>query len=101
VVSLNSTDVLNPVGISTFVDPSNPSWVDIYVSGENGIYSYVDESGNPSTAIGNNAFSLLATPGSNEAFYGIAYAAVPEPATLSIVAIGSVGLLARRRRSRA
>ncbi len=101
VVSLNSTDVLNPVGISTFVDPSNPSWVDIYVSGENGIYSYVDESGNPSTAIGNNAFSLLATPGSNEAFYGIAYAAVPEPATLSIVAIGSVGLLARWRRSRA
>lgn len=99
VVSLNSDDINNPVGLSVTIDPRNPAWTDIFVSGENGLYSYVDMSGNPSSAIPNNAFTLLDAPSSNEAFYGVAV--VPEPASVGLMSLAAVGMLARRRTRKA
>lgn len=101
-VSLNATNIENPTGLIATIDPTNPDWVDIYVSGQNGIYSYVDKSGDPTTGIANNAFSILATPNSadNAAFYGMAFAptaAVPEPATLGLIGLAALPLLRRRR----
>ena len=106
-VLLNSgTNILNPTGLVLAIDPRNPSWVDIDVSGSNGIYSYVDTSGDPLTAIAAGSFTLLATPqDSNMAFYGMALApsAVPEPSSIALAVVGSVCGLAvwRRRRRRA
>jgi PEP-CTERM motif len=100
-VELTSLDnVLNPTGLIAVQDPTNPGWVDITVSGSNGIYTYIDKSGDPESAIPSDAFTLAVAAPDNEAFYGIALAptAVPEPASIGMVALGGAALLARRRR---
>ena len=102
-VGLNADNIENPTGLIASIDPTNPSWVDIYVSGQNGIYSYIDKSGDPTTGIAANAFSILASPNPNDdaAFYGIAMAptaAVPEPASLGLIGLAALPLLRRRRR---
>jgi PEP-CTERM motif len=94
-VGLNINDVVNPTGLIATTDPSNPNWVDLTVSGSNGIYTYVDETGY-NGAIPDNAFTDLVDAPTNEAFYGIA-TAVPEPASVGLIALGAMGLLARRR----
>ncbi len=100
-VTLNATNVVNPTGIEAVADPSNPAAVDLYVSGENGIYSFVDASGDPAAPLPANAFTLLVAAPANEAFYGLAPApsAVPEPAAACLVAAGAVAALPRRRRA--
>jgi hypothetical protein len=98
-VALNATNVVNPTGLIAVQDPRNPNWVDITVSGTNGIYSYVDQGGY-NTAIPANAFTQIATPSSNEAFYGVA-TAVPEPSSIVLAAFGcGLALLAAWRRRR-
>jgi hypothetical protein len=72
-VALNATNVVNPTGLIAVADPTNPNWVDITVSGTNGIYSYVDKGG-PTGAIPANAFTLVVSSPTNEQFYGIALA---------------------------
>jgi hypothetical protein len=99
-VTLNAANnVQNPTGLIAVVDPSNPNYVDLTVSGTNGIYTYEDESGSTG-AIPANSFTDLVSPSSNEAFYGIALApsAVPEPASISLIAVGAIALLGRRNR---
>ena len=101
-VTLNlANNVANPTGLIATVDPTNPNWVDINVSGTNGIYTYVDQTGY-NGAIPANSFTQLVAPPANEAFYGVALApaAVPEPSTIVLAAVGCVccGLAARRRR---
>jgi hypothetical protein len=88
-------DVVNPTGLIATIDPSNSSWVDLTVSGTNGIYTYVDKTGYNGT-IPADAFTQIASPITGEAFYGVA-TAVPEPASVGVVALGAMGLLARRR----
>jgi hypothetical protein len=105
-VYLNANDVLNPVGLSVVPVPGNPSDLQIFVSGENGLYSYTDTSGNaqtplPSIADVSDFTQLVNLSSSNEAFYGVAYAAVPEPASVGLIAVSAFGLLARRRNRKA
>ena len=77
-VALAANDVLNPTGLVATIDPINSSWVDIYVSGSNGIYACVDKSCDPATAIPANSFTQIATPQTTDmAFYGMAPAPGP------------------------
>ena len=72
-VALAANDVSNPTGLVATIDPINSSWVDIYVSGSNGIYACVDKSCDPATAIPANSFTQIATPQTTDmAFYGMA-----------------------------
>ena len=89
-VSLNATDVVNPTGLVAVADPSNPAWVDITVTGQNGIYTYVDETGF-NGAIPANAFTLAAAAPANEQFRGVAIVPVPEPTSIGLLAVGGVG----------
>jgi hypothetical protein len=90
----------NEVGLVATPDKTNSSWVDLYISDPTGIYSYIDKSGDPSTAIPANAFTQIATPNDQGAFYGMAFAptAVPEPASIGILGLGALALLGRRSR---
>ncbi len=69
----------DPTGLVATADPTNPSWVDITVSGEEGIYTYIDKSGDPETNI-TGGFSQLVAPPNNTSFYGMTQE--PGPANL-------------------
>jgi autotransporter-associated beta strand protein len=66
-----TNNINNPVDIVATVDPTNPAWVDLTVSGLNGIFTYIDTSGSPTTGIPANAFTNSITPQSDATFYGM------------------------------
>lgn len=95
---VDGTILANAVGLVASPDPTNSSWVDLYVSDPSGIYSYIDKSGDPTIGIAANSFTQIATPGDQGAFYGLAYSPVPEPTCVGILGLGAMGLLSRRGR---
>jgi hypothetical protein len=97
-VSLNANDAVDPTGLVADVDPSNPNFVDLAVSGTNGIYTYIDNTG-PTGTIAANAFTEVVSAPTGEQFRGLA--AVPEPASLSLLGLGACSLLGRRNRRKA
>jgi hypothetical protein len=63
----------NPTGLIAVQDPTNPNWVDLTVTGQDGIYTYVDKGGagftggTPTGKIPYNAFTeLVAAPADGE-----------------------------------
>ena len=100
-VPVDGTLLQNAVDIVAQIDPNSPAgktWIDLWVSDPSGIYSYVDESNDPLTPLPASAFAQIATPDANGAFYGLAFAptaAVPEPASISLLILGAITLLAR------
>lgn len=101
-LAAGANNVLNPTGLIAVQDPSNPNWVDITVSGQNGIYTYIDKSGYNGT-IPANAFTQIVANASFDQFRGVATvpANVPEPSSIVMAVLGGLGLLGaaiRRRR---
>ncbi len=101
-VAFASPNLDDPTGIVAYPDATNPAWIDLFVSGQEGIYSYIDKSGDPLAALSANQFTLLAGAPTDGAFYGLALApsaVVPEPTSLGLLAVGAVAMMRRRRQA--
>jgi hypothetical protein len=105
-VTLNANNGVNITGLVATADPQagDPNDVFLAISGSNGLYTYVDTGGS-AAALPANAFTLVDSAPTNEAFYGTALApgttSVPEPMSLGLLAVGGVALLNHRRRNKA
>ena len=106
-IGLNSTNnIVNPTGLIAVQDPSNPNWVDITVSGTNGIYTYVDKSGYngaiPSASgYASPAFTNIVANATFDQFRGVATVPTPEPSTFVLAGLGILGVLVARFRCKA
>ena len=91
-----------PEGIIARIDPTNPTWVDLFVNDTSGVYFAIDKSGTSTGSISSLTFSKIISASSDTSFYGSASAptAVPEPSTLALLAVGGIaaGVAAGRRR---
>jgi hypothetical protein len=88
-------------GLTGYVDPSGN--IDLFAttggSGATGggtLYSFIDTTGATGTISG--TASSIATAGTDEAFRGVAYVPLPEPATIALPLLGGLLLLKNRRR---
>ncbi len=97
--------IVNPTGLIAIANPLSPSQVDLVITGTNGFETLVDSSGDPAAAIQQSLAGVVLAP-ANEQFFGAAptpgstSVQVPEPAALSLIVVGGMGLLARRRQNR-
>jgi len=93
-----------PEGIIANIDPTNSTWVDLYVVASDGVYFAIDKSGSPNGSFGTLSFTKIisAAADGSTTFYGIANAptAVPEPGTLVLGGLGILGFVVARLRQR-
>lgn len=101
----NGNDGLDVNALDLVVNPDDS--VDLFVANDAGIYRLIDSTGyvgvQPPAAAGFvtiNDVPYYITAPANTKFRGIAIVAVPEPASLGMLAIAALGLLQRRRRIR-
>jgi hypothetical protein len=89
---------VDPIGITTMIDPSTGN-VDVFYTEPTGIYELTAPDNSTETFNAAAATLVVANP-TGAAFYGIANApvAVPEPASISLLALGGSALLMRKRR---
>jgi hypothetical protein len=97
-VLTTTTDDQDPVGITVQKDASTGN-IDVFYTLLGGIYE-LNTPDNSTSGFSSTTSSLIVASPTGSDFYGIANApvAVPEPASISLIAIGAGGLLARRRR---
>lgn len=99
-----TTAIPGPEGIIANIDPTNSSWVDLFVVAADGVYLAIDKSGSPNGSFGTLSFTKIisAAADGSTTFYGIANAptAVPEPGTIVLAGLGIVGLVVARLRKR-
>ena len=71
-----------PEGLSVQIDPTNSSWVDIFLQTNIGVYSAIDKSGASNASFGSLQFTQIASSTNDTNFYGLAL--IPAaPATLA------------------
>lgn len=98
-LTAGADNIINPTGLIAAQDPANPNWVDITVSGQNGIYTYVDKSGY-NGAIPANAFTHIVGNSGFDTFRGVATVPTPEPSTFVLAGLGILGAAVVRYRRR-
>ncbi|HVU86171.1 MAG TPA: PEP-CTERM sorting domain-containing protein [Pirellulales bacterium] len=98
-LAAGADNVSNPTGLIAVQDPTNPNWVDITVSGQNGIYTYVDKTGY-NGAIPANSFTHIVGNSGFDQFRGVATVPTPEPSTFVLAGLGvlGAGIVKYRRR---
>lgn len=99
-LTAGADNIVNPTGLIAVQDPTNPNWVDITVSGTNGIYTYVDKTGY-NGAIPANSFTHVVGNAAFDTFRGVAVVPTPEPSTFVLAGLGVLGALFARYRRRA
>ena len=100
-LTAGADNIVNPTGLIAVQDPTNPNWVDITVSGQNGVYTYVDKTGY-NGVIPANAFTHIVGNSGFDQFRGVATVPTPEPSTFVLAGLGILGAaFAKYRRRKA
>jgi len=60
-----------PDGLTVRIDPTNSSWVDIFVQTETGIYAAIDKSGTSNGSFGSLTFTKIISSTDDTNFYGL------------------------------
>ncbi|HVU86172.1 MAG TPA: dockerin type I domain-containing protein [Pirellulales bacterium] len=83
----NFSGLGTPEGLSVRIDPTNSSWVDIFLQTTTGVYSAIDKSGASNAGFGSLQFTQIVSSTSDTSFYGLAL--IP---TAAQVLVGDVNL---------